>query len=129
MTNLNEVSKQFHARAKAKGFYENPKEIGTLLMLVVSELSEALEADRKDKHADTSQIEQFFRNGKSDETNPITYATLFKEGVKDTFEDEMADTIIRMFDLVGYLGIDIDKHIELKMKFNATRENKHGKNY
>ena len=129
MTNLNSITKEFHERAKAKGFYEKPKEIGTLLMLVVSELSEALEADRKDKHADTKHIEQFFRNGKSDETNPITYATLFKESVKDTFEDEIADTLIRLFDLVGYLGIDIDKHIELKMKFNATRESKHGKKY
>ncbi len=52
MNNLNELAKQFHERAKAKGFWDEPKETGTLLMLMVSELSEALEADRKPKNED-----------------------------------------------------------------------------
>jgi NTP pyrophosphatase (non-canonical NTP hydrolase) len=51
----------------------------------------------------------------------------FKAVVKDTFEDEIADTIIRLFDLCGWLGIDIHKHIMLKLNYNSTRPYKHGK--
>ena len=41
-TNLNELSKEQHERMVEKGFYDGSKQIGTLLMLTVSELSEAL---------------------------------------------------------------------------------------
>lgn len=137
-TNLNEIAKDFHKTAVKKGFWDEPREIGTLLMLIVSELSEALEADRKNKHADLSKMQsdikrlaEIFKNSYARDLinadEPFKQA--FKDNIKDTFEDEIADTFIRLFDLVGHLGIDIDKHIELKMKYNKTREYKHGKNY
>jgi NTP pyrophosphatase (non-canonical NTP hydrolase) len=53
----------------------------------------------------------------------------FKENIKDTFEDELADTVIRILDLCGARGIDLEKHIYLKLKYKATRERMHGKNY
>jgi len=53
----------------------------------------------------------------------------FKEQVKDTFEDEIADVFIRLGDLVGYLNIDIEKHIKMKMQYNATRPKLHGKEF
>lgn len=126
---LNDLSRQFHERSKSKGFWDEKRETGTLLMLVVSELSEALEADRKDKNADTSEIDKFYADGYTEEDSPISFASYFKRGVKDTFEDEIADTFIRLFDLCGAMNIDIAEHIELKMKYNATREHKHGKKY
>ena len=112
--NLNELAKQFHERAKEKGFWDEPRETGTLLMLIVSELSEALEADRKNKHADMGNYYVDLGIGLSEEH-------AFRGYIKDTFEDELADTFIRLLDLVGYMGIDIEKHIELKMKYNKTR--------
>ncbi len=48
---------------------------------------------------------------------------------KDTFEDEIADTIIRLCDLCGELNIDIEKQIAWKMEYNKKREHKHGKNF
>lgn len=36
-----------HDNAKQKGFYDKPKEFGTLMALIHSEVSEALEADRR----------------------------------------------------------------------------------
>ena len=123
--NLNQISKQFHKCSKNKGFWDEKREIGTLLMLIVSELSEALEADRKTKHANLSAFE--YRE--EDRKLPEDFICDFQELIKDTFEDEIADTFIRLFDLVGHLGIDIEKHIELKMKYNQSREYKHGKKY
>lgn len=139
---LNEASRIIHESNKQKGFYDNPREIGTLLMLVVSELSEALEADRKNKHTDWDNFEQML--GKSISLNkkfimPVIFRDTndtenfenktFEILIKDTFEDEIADAMIRLFDLCGYMGIDIEKHIDLKLKYNQRRPHKHGKNY
>ena len=124
-TNINEISKEQHQLAKAKGFYDNPRELGTLLMLIVSELSEALEADRCGRFADMSSFESFL----DDDTSDLQKIEAFKMYVKDTLEDEIADTFIRLFDLCGYMGIDIDKHIKHKMWYNSTRPQFHGKAY
>lgn len=109
-----------HENAKAKGFYKEGKELGTCLMLIVSELGEALEADRKGRHADICNLDQYLWNGNDDQ---------FKQDIKDTFEDEIADVFIRLFDLCGYLDIDIQRFISAKMRYNAGREPLHGKNY
>ena len=49
--------------------------------------------------------------------------------MKDTFEDEIADTVIRIFDMCEGFGIDLERHIELKLEYNRTRPYKHGKKY
>ncbi len=88
--------------ALEKGFWEKGRNVGEMVMLVVSELGEASEAHRT-------------RN--------------FGLGQKDTFEDEIADAVIRLFDLCGGLGIDLEKQMEWKMVFNKNREVRHGKAY
>ena len=138
MNNLNELAKQYHERAKAKGFWDEPRETGTLLMLIVSELSEALEADRKNKHADLSKMQpdverltEIFKNSHARDliSADEPFKQAFEDNVKDTFEDEIADVFIRLFDFIGQRNIDIEKHIELKMQYNLTRPYKHGKEY
>jgi NTP pyrophosphatase (non-canonical NTP hydrolase) len=54
---------------------------------------------------------------------------IFAKDVKDTFEDELADAVIRIADLCGYLNIDLESHIKAKMRYNETRPHKHGKEY
>lgn len=93
---------QCYTASKEKGFWENDRNVGEMLMLIVSELGEAIEAHRSGKMG----LEE-----------------------KDTFEDEIADTMIRIFDMCGGLGIDLEKQIEWKMAFNKSREAKHGKAY
>ena len=122
MKTLNKLRDEIHEYAISKGFWDKEREIGTLLMLCVSELAEAMEADRKDRYADLELIEK-------DKEDFIDFKWSFENSIKDTFEDELADTIIRILDLCGAKGIDIEKHIELKMKYNATRERMHGKKY
>ena len=123
-TGLNSASVEIHQDAKRKGFWDSERETGTLLMLCVSELAEALEADRKGKFANVKLYEAVDQTGR-----PSHDAFSFESTIKDTFEDEIADTIIRLLDLCGARGIDIEKHINLKLKYNRSRERMHGKAY
>ena len=117
--NISEGVQRAYNNAKSKGFYNKPQEIGTALALIHSEVSEALEASLIDKRADMVKHET--------DTRPFMLS--FHEHIKDSFEDEMADIVIRVFSLCGHLGIDLERHIELKMQFNEGRERLHGIRY
>lgn len=86
-----------HQQAKAKGFWDERHHEDHYLMLVLTELAEAVEADRKGKWArlapDTiDTLEQMYGE---------PYAQMFLREVKDTVEDEIADACIRLLDLIG----------------------------
>lgn len=125
---LTEVAKSVHEGNKKRGFYDNPETTAGIIALIHSELSEALEADRENNHCnlDSDELENL-------EDMAIADTEKFKEDfeldVKNSFEDELADAVIRIFDLAGYKGIDLGRHIRLKLLYNETRPYKHGKKY
>lgn len=96
---LARFSQDFHRRAVAKGFWDVPHSVGHYLMLVVSELSEAVEADRIGKWArlDHDTIDTLQR------IEGAPYAQEFLREVKDRVEDEIADAVIRLLDLLGWM--------------------------
>lgn len=61
-----------------------------------------------------------------------TVKRIQKEGIEkytECFEFEMADICIRVFDMCGWKGIDLESHIAAKMRYNSLRPHKHGKKY
>ena len=112
---LNELAQEIYQNNKGKGFWDKERNVGEMLMLVTSELGEAMEAHRKGRFANLEAYEEFSED--------------FEDAIKDTFEDEIADSVIRLLDMCGGLGIDIDTHIRLKLEYNKTRERLHGKKY
>jgi NTP pyrophosphatase (non-canonical NTP hydrolase) len=80
--------------AQEKGFGVKPEEInvGEKIALIHSEVSEALQAYRL-KNMDG----------------------------KDGFQEELADTLIRVVHLAGIFNIDLEAEIAKKMEFNKTR--------
>ena len=95
---LNILRDRAYLCACEHGFHEEDNSDEHFLMLVITELSEAIEADRKDIHAD---IETFKRH-----EEPF-HQHFFKQCIKDSVEDEMSDIIIRLLDLAGLRGIDV----------------------
>lgn len=90
-----ELIKTAHEHAKAGGWWDTERNTGELLMLIVSECGEALEAHRKGKFAVLTAL---------DLTHPgvAEQNEAFKLYIKDTFEDELADIVIRVADWMGY---------------------------
>lgn len=72
------------------------RNVGEMLALVHSEVSEALEG---------------YRKGLPDDKLPH----------REMVEVELADAVIRICDLVGYLGLDLGGAIREKMEYNLHR--------
>ena len=93
--NLNDIADDIVKWRKNKGFKTTWKNAPEKLMLVVTEVSEAMEAYRNEN---------------------------FEE-----FATETADAVIRLFDLMRSLNIDIEAQLKYKMEINKKRKWKHGK--
>jgi len=122
---LNELRDKAFAYAKKQGFHDQPANFGEQLMLIVSELSEALDADREGRWAKFSWILDIETTDFSDSGIRDSY----EKKCKGTVEEEIADTVIRLCDLAGLYNIDLDWHVRAKMAYNETRPHLHGKKY
>lgn len=146
---LNELSQQIYEQNENKGFYEDGYKLKTVvskeapelmpvlenlitgqrIALITSEASEALEADRKNKSVnEVRYFDEAWKNT-ANEVSDETFKHSFEGVVKDTMEDEIADILIRVLDFCGANNIDIDFHVQAKLRYNSLRPYKHGKNY
>jgi len=126
MSKLNDLRDVIHLTARRKGFWDNDRNLGEMLMLVVTELSEEMETHRKDGSIIpiSNEIKEAMAEMSDEE-----FKEHFVLVAKDTFADEMADALIRIMDICGGLHIDIDWHVKNKIRYNTTRERLHGKRY
>lgn len=112
---LNTLRDAIHDNAVAKGWHpEGPQSerFPTLLCLVHAEVSEALE-DYRLGYTMTAQWRT---------PNPHSTA----EGKPEGIPSELADIIIRVLDICGLYGIDIESAVKAKMAYNQTRPHRHG---
>ena len=121
---LNALANEIHKINKEKGFWDKERNVGEMLMLVTSELGEAMEAHRKGKSADWIGYQEAMEG-----TEPMSPQEAFEHCIKDSFEDEIADAVIRLLDMAAGLNINLEKHIEAKLAYNRTRDRFHGKAY
>ena len=101
---LNNMSKQIHQNNVDAGWWtdletgkKKDRNVGELLCLIHSEVSEAMEGHRK---------------GLMDDKLPH----------RSMFEVELADVLIRLFDLAGAHNLDLSGAVKEKLEFNKQRE-------
>lgn len=97
-------------------------------MLILTEIAEAVNADRKDKHADVAGFKEYQTYYgsflPSEETRTIRFREDFEAYIKNTVEDELADIVIRCFDLAGLRGIDLSETAAFIDDIESMKENK-----
>ena len=99
---IREMQTEIHSIAREHGWWDTPRETGTIYMLAVTELAEAMEGYRAG-------------NPCSDKIAPFSQE-----------EEEIADVIIRLLDYAEHRGFEIEKALAAKMAYNKTRPYRHG---
>lgn len=100
----NEYIKRVYEIACKHGFHDKKLSVEHCLMLVITEIAEAVEADRKNKQA---KVDKFNEWAKYSEF----FVEQFEKNIKDTFADELADIYIRLCDTAGVLGIEFEQEV------------------
>lgn len=101
---MKKLIEEVHSLATRKGWWNDEPNIPEKLALIHSEISEALEAYRSNEMV----------------------TRISESGKPEGFAVELADAVIRILDLCGYLRIDLESEIELKHNYNTTRPYRHG---
>lgn len=114
---INDLAEDISDLAEQKGFWDaeafsDIALIPTKLALVGSEVAEALDVHRKEYDDDTESL-----------TSNMTPMQ------EDDFTEELADVVIRVFDVCGYYDLDIGTAIIDKIEKNRLRPHKHSKRY
>lgn len=132
---LNELRDKAYQCAVAHGWHEENLSDEHFLCLVISELMEAVEADRKGKHADTihfnQEMDYCLRELKVfGENYDKAFIDMFEYYIKDSVEDELSDACIRLLDLAGLRNNNLSsvsfpisnssEHVECRRKLTFT---------
>jgi NTP pyrophosphatase (non-canonical NTP hydrolase) len=99
---FNDLAAEIHSTAREKGWWDNERNVGEVIALMHSELSEALEAARKGNPPD-DKVPEF-----------------------GGIETELADTIVRIMDAAHGFGWKVAEALAAKIEYNKTRARKHG---
>ena len=103
------------------GFHDKRLSNRHFLMLILTEISEAVEADRKGKYADMSNYNKKYMKYDKIAQEETRFRCAFEYHVKDTVSDELSDVCIRIFDLCGMLGIVPKVYVdEIREKFDEV---------
>lgn len=93
---INKLKERAYNIALKHGWYDEERSMIERTMMVLTELCEAINADRNGKHADRERFESHM-TGNSD----CVFMTCFEQYIKDTVEDEFADAVIRILTIAG----------------------------
>ena len=101
--------------AEKHGFYTESTEIETELMLIITEMSEAVQADRHNRHGSIEDYESEIQMGRD-------IPTAYKNTLEGTVESEFADIAIRILSLLGWMN----SKTPIKLKSDSILADEYG---
>lgn len=107
---LNALKERAYKTAVAHGFHEEEKPDAYWLGLVMSEMGEAINADRKGWLADAVLF--------NDDLSKMSFNDSFEAHIKDRVEDEIADVVIRLLDFAGMKGYTLLSSSGISINFS-----------
>lgn len=115
---LNKLRDEAYQIAKEHGWHDKEYSDSHWLMLLITEIAEAVQADRKNLHADIAKFKEWQENTLplSEETRIRRFKEDFEAYIKNSVEDELADVVIRCLDLAGLRKFDLDEEVETLME-------------
>lgn len=120
---INELKERAYKIACEHGWYDVEHSVIHELMLIITELSEAVNADRKMKYA---QREMFERESVTPQPHPEKHwCFCFRTFIKDTVEDELADAVIRILSLAGKVGAELQEELFTEEEIRKAAATKH----
>lgn len=122
---MNYLAKRIAKWSVSKGWETNWWNVPEKLMLVVTELAEAMEEYRELGDPERRRLEDERKLVVEPGHYPLNYDTVRMEHYPK-FRVEIADAVIRLLNLSASLGIDIEAEIAAKMEKNEKRPFKHG---
>ncbi len=119
--NLNELRDKAYRNAVTHGFHDEELSNEHCLCLVISELMEAVEADRKGRLGKKckSRFDIDYNRYPALVEEEKRFKSSFEKNVKDSLPNQLADAAIRLLDLAGLRNISIDDFSD-EMIYEAT---------
>lgn len=100
--------------ADKHGFYNESTEIETALMLIITEMAEAVQADRHNRHGSIEDYESEIQMVRD-------IPTAYKNSLEGTVESEFADIAIRILSLLGWMN----SKTSIKLKSDSSLADKY----
>lgn len=105
---LNKLRDEAFETAKSHGWHDEEQSNEAYLMLIITEIAEAVQADRKDKHADVVLFKADVETlDMADGYDRDVWKRDFEIFIKNTVEDELSDIVIRCLDLAALRNCDL----------------------
>lgn len=119
---LKQLMTKAYETAKTKGFYKSDLDINQMLMLIITEMGETIQAQRHNRHGSIEDYNKWL--GVSEEQ-------AYEESLEGTMESEFADIAIRIISLLGWYAsqktICLMSDIEIKKTIDFHKvEFEHG---
>lgn len=111
---LASLAKDAFKNAEKHGFYTESTEIETELMLIITEMAEAVQADRHNRHGSIEDYESEIQMGRD-------IPTAYKNSIEGTVESEFADIAIRILSLLGWMN----SKTSIKLKSDSSLADKY----
>lgn len=109
---LQKLSQEAFETAKAHDWHDMERPDETHLMLIITEIAEAVQADRKGLRADRERYDYAVDRGMYNDMEEC-----FERYIKNSVEDELADIVIRLLDFCGMKGYSFDHRLALPEEY------------